>query len=254
MRDLFILTTATPRFDLQEKCLFTVIDFLINYNATSKHMLFENVFACINIDKTDFVSKDEMKKYEKDLFDRLIASKSQVLNFDFTINLSERNDFGLASATVHKLASKYRPSLNSIFMWLEDDWEVSLDKKAYIFDSLKSFINNHESTFLNFINNDTRLSGRPFFFKYEFYIDLLHHIICEDIDSKMTGNLDPEIRYFDLFNNLSTILDNHYPVKITTCDDDCFIDRGREWRENLKLDKWCHKRNDVGRFTWTKRK
>lgn len=245
MRKLYILTTSTPRLDLHEKTYFKFLERILEISRSEK--IFEEIVACINLDKTELFSQEELLEHVEKFVEKIKKFDSN--DFEWILEVSKSSDFGIASAKTHLLASAEDPKENSIFMWLEDDWRFFEEAHPGFLKSFKTFLSDEKYQFMTFNSKQGVVNGWPFFFKNKFFTRVMQSIAKELTTSSFS---DGEMRYQDVYEKMKKEGTNEN-MEFVSVDPGTFIDEGRAWREKKKIHKWSDKRAS-GSFTWGKDK
>ena len=233
-----ILTTATPRFDIHEKCVIDVIDTLCNNG--------HEVSLYVNIDIPGFV------KNAKDNTDSLLCHLETMSLASLKYHVNDTNpDFSRAfEQCIKMLIEDDKKPEDEMYMWLEDDWEI-VDKDAFVaaITAIEEDTIHETFTFCN-----PRPSGPPMMFREKFLNTVVEHYCMND----EVNNFDPEVRFVKCYDvkfgrsgnkRLGNRSESHFPDNWDGLPT-IFKDAGRAWRIDNSISKWRSKNGSCSK-TWS---
>ena len=152
MTELHIITTMVPRNDLHQLCVYPLL------KAVSRRF---DITWYVHIDHTDHFSQFESNE-----------TRQAIQTFCFEENvrsviLERETDCGFSSAA-KRIFNSVSASDESLFLWLEDDWEVS--DTSGIAEELIEFAESDERYYS--LGAPYSVLGMPFFFKKDLFDEI----------------------------------------------------------------------------------
>lgn len=230
MKYLNIITTATPRADVHNKCFLRYIKILLDNNPSYTIRLF------VNLDKPSMISREEFEEAKQNIL--YFESVNEKLKLFFTTN-EENPSFMLAAKTLYmSCAEQIKDEENNVFFWFEDDWILyTAEEKSTIEEltirstkEIEEFFESDKKILL--LTGSTYLNGRPHLFKWGLFDEIVSMCKSEKL-------LDPEILLMEakrkVFGDktLRKILTDRSIHKCIPL----FTDLGIRWRKNRNIQK-----------------
>lgn len=168
MTELRVLTTMVPRNDLHQQCVYPLL------KAVSRRF---DITWHVHIDHTDHFSESESNETRQ-------AIQKFCEEHEIRSVVWERwTDCGFSSAA-KTLFNSVNASDDAIFLWLEDDWEVT--DTSGIADELSEFAESDERYYS--LGAPYSVLGPPFFFKKDLFDEIRWLYVNEPL-------IDPELTF-----------------------------------------------------------
>lgn len=220
---LYILTTATPRYELHEE---SCIQFV------SKLVKFKDVTWIINIDIPSILNISD------EYLNECISKFKKIKTFKTIIHVNKTNP-SFSNAGKYLIQDNF--SLfeeTDLIFWLEDDWCLY---ENMFNEFLLKYNEFEKSKFYNYLllTNNSYPSGQPFIFK-GIIVNQLYNIY------KNNKNIDPELAIFKTVRKLTGL---EKTEQLQLCIRlPIFFDKGREWRKYMNIEKTNKYKGNTGWF------
>jgi len=232
---LYVVTTATPRYELHELCC------ILTVSELSKHL---DITWIINLDVPSLLNiSDEYLETCKAKLTNVPTCKT-ILN----VNRVNPNFSRAGKWVIDACFEQFALTDDDLFFWLEDDWRIlnkynNCNTYLNIANIIKTFTISESLFFV--MGRNYYPSGHPSIFKYDSW-KKMHELytspsICmEVIIFTMAKIVTGRVR--------QTHKSPRFPQKRFCIVMRIFVDRGRKWRDQRSIHKTKSLGTDVGWF------
>ena len=259
MKEINFLVPATPRSELHKRCFLRIMSAALEIPDCSPRLY-------CNIDVPDVIKESfqfdfphnhrtyEWKE-ELDLSVKNINSYCSENNIERWINVnSESPSFDKAFNVLMQKAREYSAvdsPKDRFYFWLEDDWELKIDKINYFVKKVGHFMSQKENDVALFYRS--KVSGPPWMCSSEWFTAMANSI---DLDS----TIDPEIKIMN-YHERDDVRSRLRIDKVGFETQGSAVpiimeDAGRRWRADMHLQKWKKEARDNpqenGTKTWVR--